>query len=91
MLTEQIYKVLKVVILKADIYHNVLLLLFQTAAEYERRRENFFNELEVVFADVVIILLSHLFLWSVLVRSQEFTMRNCENSCYMVGMDVRKL
>ena len=25
----------------------------QTAAEYERRRENFFNELEVVFADVV--------------------------------------
>ncbi|CDY67486.1 BnaCnng55240D [Brassica napus] len=24
----------------------------QTAAEYERRRENFFNELEVVFADV---------------------------------------
>ncbi|KAG2274093.1 hypothetical protein Bca52824_056648, partial [Brassica carinata] len=25
----------------------------KTAAEYERRRENFFNELEVVFADVV--------------------------------------
>lgn len=25
----------------------------KTAAEYERRRENFFNELEIVFADVV--------------------------------------
>lgn len=25
----------------------------QTAAEYERRRENFFNELEIVVADVV--------------------------------------
>jgi len=41
----------------------VLLVLLQTAAEYERRRENFFNELEVVFADVVIILLAHFFLW----------------------------
>lgn len=25
----------------------------QTAAEYERRKETFFNELEIVFADVV--------------------------------------
>ncbi|KAL0645001.1 hypothetical protein Bca4012_043292 [Brassica carinata] len=25
----------------------------KTAAEYERRRENFFNKLEVVFADVI--------------------------------------
>lgn len=25
----------------------------QTAAEYDRRRENFFKELEIVFADVV--------------------------------------
>lgn len=33
----------------------LILLCLQTAAEYERRRENFFNELEVVFADVVII------------------------------------
>ena len=36
-------------------------LCLQTAAEYERRRENFFNELEVVFADVVIIFLLPLF------------------------------
>lgn len=27
--------------------------MVQTAAEYEKRKENFFNELEVVFADVV--------------------------------------
>ncbi|KAK9997159.1 hypothetical protein SO802_021845 [Lithocarpus litseifolius] len=25
----------------------------ETAAEYERQRENFFNELEIVFADVL--------------------------------------
>ncbi|KAL4615384.1 hypothetical protein ACB092_07G120900 [Castanea dentata] len=31
---------------------------FQTAEEYEHRRENFFNELEIVFADVE---LSHRF------------------------------
>ena len=41
----------------------------QTAAEYERRRENFFNELEVVLADVVIILLC----LCVHVRSQEWS------------------
>jgi hypothetical protein len=27
--------------------------ILQTAAEYQKRKENFFNELEVVFADVV--------------------------------------
>ncbi|KAG2269430.1 hypothetical protein Bca52824_063985 [Brassica carinata] len=41
----------------------------KTAAEYERRRENFFNELEVVLADVVIILLC----LCVHVRSQEWS------------------
>ncbi|KAJ6315584.1 hypothetical protein OIU78_018957 [Salix suchowensis] len=30
----------------------------KTAAEYERRRENFFNELEVVFADVVMAIIA---------------------------------
>ncbi|KAL4612277.1 hypothetical protein ACB092_08G186800 [Castanea dentata] len=30
----------------------------KTAAEYERRRENFFNELEIVFADVVMAILA---------------------------------
>ncbi|XP_010536265.1 PREDICTED: protein RETICULATA-RELATED 4, chloroplastic-like [Tarenaya hassleriana] len=30
----------------------------KTAAEYERRRENFFNELEVVFADVVMAVIA---------------------------------
>ncbi|KAG5253853.1 protein RETICULATA-RELATED [Salix suchowensis] len=30
----------------------------KTAAEYERRRENFFNELEVVFADVLVFIFS---------------------------------
>ncbi|KAJ8449451.1 hypothetical protein Cgig2_002248 [Carnegiea gigantea] len=30
----------------------------QTAAEYERRRENFFNELEIVFADVVMAIIA---------------------------------
>ncbi|KAL3611302.1 hypothetical protein D5086_002322 [Populus alba] len=29
-----------------------------TAAEYERRGENFFNELEVVFADVVMAIIA---------------------------------
>ncbi|KAM1754754.1 hypothetical protein ACFX12_007169 [Malus domestica] len=33
-------------------------LFTKTAAEYERRRENFFNELEVVFADVVMAILA---------------------------------
>ncbi|PON59081.1 Protein RETICULATA-related [Parasponia andersonii] len=33
-------------------------MLTKTAAEYERRRENFFNELEVVFADVVMAILA---------------------------------
>ncbi|KAL0748826.1 hypothetical protein Bca101_030828 [Brassica carinata] len=32
----------------------------QTAAEYERRRENFFNKLEVVFADVIIVVITSL-------------------------------
>ncbi|KAH0885462.1 hypothetical protein HID58_061558 [Brassica napus] len=41
----------------------------KTAAEYERRRENFFNELQVVFANVVIILLC----LCVHVRSQEWS------------------
>ncbi|KAL1808694.1 hypothetical protein DCAR_0728206 [Daucus carota subsp. sativus] len=30
----------------------------KTAAEYERRRENFFNELEIVFADVVMAIIA---------------------------------
>ncbi|GMI89068.1 hypothetical protein HRI_002576100 [Hibiscus trionum] len=30
----------------------------KTAAEYERRRENFFNELEIVFADVVMAVIA---------------------------------
>ncbi|XP_058735178.1 protein RETICULATA-RELATED 4, chloroplastic-like [Vicia villosa] len=30
----------------------------KTAAEYDRRRENFFNELEIVFADVVMAILA---------------------------------
>lgn len=30
-----------------------MLLIFQTAAELERRRENFTKELDFVFADVV--------------------------------------
>ncbi|KAL0728227.1 hypothetical protein Bca4012_024320 [Brassica carinata] len=30
----------------------------KTAAEYERRRENFFNELEVIFADVVMAIIA---------------------------------
>ncbi|KAH0858244.1 hypothetical protein HID58_086505 [Brassica napus] len=34
----------------------------KTAAEYERRRENFFNELEVVFADVIIVVITSIFL-----------------------------
>uniref|UniRef100_A0A0D3E7F0 EF-hand domain-containing protein n=1 Tax=Brassica oleracea var. oleracea TaxID=109376 RepID=A0A0D3E7F0_BRAOL len=32
----------------------------KTAAEYERRRENFFNKLEVVFADVIIVVITSL-------------------------------
>ena len=32
--------------------------MFQTAAEYERRRENFFKEIEIVFADVVCLCVS---------------------------------
>ena len=40
-------------VIVANMY--LILLCLQTAAEYERRRENFFNELEVVFADVVMI------------------------------------
>lgn len=50
------------VILVHEFYFSFLrhfyLFSFQTAAEYERRRENFFNEIEIVFADVVWKLLS---------------------------------
>ncbi|KAG2276484.1 hypothetical protein Bca52824_059039 [Brassica carinata] len=56
----------------------------QTAAEYERRRENFFNKLEVVFADVVIILLCLFFYWCCFSWSMSdrrndlnLTIRNC--------------
>ncbi|TXG73277.1 hypothetical protein EZV62_001856 [Acer yangbiense] len=34
------------------------LFLAKTAAEYDRRRENFFNELEIVFADVVMAIIA---------------------------------